>query len=199
MTGDGRGAITGLPDVRRADKLMPDADALAFLEAGYSGRLGTVGEGGWPYVVPLLYVCLNGRIYVHNSRARGHLRENVDANPKVCFEVDDPGEVFAYGWFTCDTSVSYKSVIAFGTIHITEDVDEKTRFCDELMRKYAGHLPDRPEGFYPRLDQITVYVIDVIRLTGKETPLPAPARQWPAVDLTRTPNAVPPAAGDLEG
>jgi uncharacterized protein len=184
--------MSSQPGLRRTDKQMADDAAYEFLRHGFCGRLGTVGPDGYPYVVPLLYVYADGRIYVHNTRARGHLRENVDHNPRVCFEVDAPGEVFPYGRFECDTSVSYRSVVAFGTISVKEDREEKARFCTELMRKYADPAWDRPQEFYPRLDQITVYVIEVERLTGKETPLPEVCDQWPITDRTRTPNAAAP-------
>ncbi len=180
------------PQLRRADKQLPDAAAWETLARGFCGRLGTVGEDGYPYVVPLLYVCLDGAIYVHNTRAIGHLRRNVDREPRVCFEVDEPGEVFAYGRFECDSSVAYRSVIAFGRIAVVEDTAAKQRFCEALMARYAPNTGDRPQGFFPRLDQITVYAITVERLTGKETPLPSPDRQWPALDQTKTPHAVPP-------
>jgi nitroimidazol reductase NimA-like FMN-containing flavoprotein (pyridoxamine 5'-phosphate oxidase superfamily) len=127
--------------------------------------------------VPLLYVWMDGQVYVQNSRAGGHLRQNVDHDPRVCFEVDEPGEVFAYGRFECDTSVAYRSVIALGRIRIVEDREEKARFCSELMRKYGDPSWERPTGFFPRLDEITVYAITIERLTGKETPLPAVARR----------------------
>jgi nitroimidazol reductase NimA-like FMN-containing flavoprotein (pyridoxamine 5'-phosphate oxidase superfamily) len=121
----------------------------------------------------------------------------VDHEPRVCFEVDDAGEVFRYGRFECDTSVAYRSVVAFGRIRVIEDAAQKRAFFDALMAKYADPAWRRPKGFYPRLDQVTVYAIAVERLTGKATPLPAVPARWPAQDLTTSPNAVPP--GEEEG
>jgi nitroimidazol reductase NimA-like FMN-containing flavoprotein (pyridoxamine 5'-phosphate oxidase superfamily) len=178
--------------VRRADKVMSEAAAREMLAGGFAGRLGTVGPDGWPYVVPLLYVWMDGEIYVHNTRAPGHLRQNVGHDARVCFEVDEPGEVFAYGRFECDTSVSYRSVIAFGTIRIVEAAEEKARFCTGLMRKYGDPSWARPPEFFPRLDEITVYAITVERLTGKETPLPDVSRRWPVLDQTKSPHAASP-------
>jgi nitroimidazol reductase NimA-like FMN-containing flavoprotein (pyridoxamine 5'-phosphate oxidase superfamily) len=147
-------AMSGPPRVRRADKLMREERTLETLIRGFCGRLGTVREDGYPYVVPLLYVWLDGQIYTHNTRAVGHLRRNVDQDARVCFEVDEPGTVFPYGRFECDSSVSYRSAIAFGTIRIVTDDAEKARFCDALMAKYSQPDLGRPEGFYPRLGQI---------------------------------------------
>ena len=44
------------------------------------------------------------------------------------------------------------------------------------MAKYAPDDGARPQGFFPRLAQISVYAIAVERITGKRTPLPALAR-----------------------
>ena len=177
------------PQVRRKDKLMTDADAEAFLARGYCGRIATIGADGWPYCVPLLYVWADGGVLLHNPAARGHLRANVEHQQRVCFEVDEPGEIFDYGRFECDTSVAYRSVIVFGTIRIVEDAPAKQRFFDALMAKYGKPESGRPKHFYPRLDEITLYAITPMRITGKETPLPAVAEQWPALDRTKSPNA----------
>src|SRR5262245_40252251 len=182
--------MSGAPEVRRKDKLMPEARAREVLERGVCGRLATVGKDGWPYCVPLLYGVVAGEILVHNTRAPGHLRTNVDHEPRVCFEVDEVGEVFPYGRFECDSSVAYASVVAFGRIRIIEDLAARRRFFDALMAKYAkGKWSERPKGFYPRIDQITLYAIAVERLSGKETPLPGAEQRWPAADHTKTPNA----------
>ena len=89
------------PQLRRAHKAMSHAAALETLQRGFCGRLATIGEEGYPYCVPLLYVWLNGEVCLHNAKARGHRRASVDHEPRVCFEVDEPGEVFPYGRFEC--------------------------------------------------------------------------------------------------
>jgi uncharacterized protein len=183
--------MSNASQVRRADKLMSDERVREMISRGFSGRLATVGPDGWPYIVPLLYVWVNGEIWVHNTRARGHFRANVDHEPRVCFELDDPGEVFAYGRDGCDTSVAYRSVVVFGRIRVVEDRRQKEAFFDALMAKYGNPSWGRPKSFFPRLDQVTVYVIAIERMTGKETPLPSVENQWPAVDNTKSPDAVP--------
>jgi nitroimidazol reductase NimA-like FMN-containing flavoprotein (pyridoxamine 5'-phosphate oxidase superfamily) len=179
------------PQVRRTDKLMSDERVREMISRGYSGRLATVGPEGWPYIVPLLYVWIDGEIWVHNTRERGHLRANVDHEPRVCFELDDAGKVFPYGRYECDTSVAYRSVVVFGRIRVAEDRQQKQAFFDALMGKYGNPGWSRPKNFFPRLDQVTVYAIAIERMTGKETPLPSTESQWPAVDNTRSPDAVP--------
>jgi len=169
------------PQVRRSDKLMTQTSVEELLSRAYSGRLATVGPDGWPYVCPLLYIWLDGKIWVHTTSAIGHLRNNVMFQPKVCFELDEPGQVFLYGRSECDTSLEYRSVVVFGQISILEDDAQKTAFFDVLMQKYTPQDIGRPRGVYPRLNQVTVYAITVERRTGKETILPAVESQWPAL------------------
>ncbi|MEA2941145.1 MAG: uncharacterized protein QOD09_1674 [Bradyrhizobium sp.] len=115
------------PQIRRADRMMPDDRALQFLQRGFAGRLAMVGEDGYPYCVPLLYVCMDDRVLVHNTGARGHLRANVERESRVCFEVDEPDQVFDYGRFECDSGLAYQSVILFGRIRIVDERDVKQR------------------------------------------------------------------------
>jgi nitroimidazol reductase NimA-like FMN-containing flavoprotein (pyridoxamine 5'-phosphate oxidase superfamily) len=181
------------PQIRRADRLMSDQRALEVLAQGYSGRLATVGEDGFPYCVPLLYLWLDGELYLHTTSARGHLRANVEHEQRVCFELDEQEGVFDYGRFECDSGLAYRSVCLFGRIRIVEDRTVKQRFCEALMAKYGKPETVRPKNFFPRLDAITVYAVAVERITGKEMAMPPLSEQWPAQDRTKTPNASPPA------
>jgi nitroimidazol reductase NimA-like FMN-containing flavoprotein (pyridoxamine 5'-phosphate oxidase superfamily) len=167
--------------------MMTQPRAQQVLEGGFCGRLATVGEDGYPYCVPLLYVWMDEELYVHNTSARGHLRTCVERDQRACFEIDEPEEVFDYGRFECDSGLAYRSVILFGKIRVVDDLATKQRFCEALMSKYRPNT-GRPAGFFPRIDHITVYAMKVERMTGKEVPLPGITEQWPAKDRTKTPN-----------
>ena len=183
--------MSNAPRLRRVDKQMPEERLRSLLQHGRVGRLATVGPDGWPYVVPLLYVLTDAEIWVHNTRTQGHLRANVEHAQRVCFEVDEPGEVFPYGRYECDTSLAYRSAIVFGSIRIVEEREQKQTFFEAFMAKYADARWDRPKGFFPRLDQVTVYALRIERMTGKEAPLPAAENQWPAVDRTKSVDTEP--------
>jgi uncharacterized protein len=179
------------PTTRRADRAMTSQQALQALDRGFVGRLATVGEDGYPYCVPLLYVWADNQVYLHGTSARGHLRTNVEHEPLVCFEVDESSGVFDYGRFECDSGLAYQSVILFGRIGIVEDVATKQAFCERLMAKYGKQNSVRSKNFFPRLNLITVYALTVERMTGKEQILPELSEQWPAKDRTKTPDARP--------
>jgi len=179
------------PQLRRTDRMMSEERASEMLERGFSGRLATVGADGYPYCIPLLYIRIDGEVYVHTGNERGHFRSSVEREPRVCLEIDAPDQVFDYGRFECDSGLAYQSVILFGKIRIVEDRAAKQRFCEALMAKYGKADTERPRGLFPRLDAITVYAIAVERMTGKEMALPPLSEQWPAKDRTKTPNARP--------
>src|SRR5512134_3746187 len=122
--------------VRRVDKQMSQADVEEVLARAPLAHFGTVGEGGEPYVVPNLFVYADGRIYLHTTSAAGHFRTNVERSNRVCLEIAEMGQVFPYGTFECDTSASYVSVVAFGSIRIEDDPAEKARFFDRFLAKY---------------------------------------------------------------
>jgi nitroimidazol reductase NimA-like FMN-containing flavoprotein (pyridoxamine 5'-phosphate oxidase superfamily) len=184
--------MSSSPQIRRADRVLPDELIWETVKRGFSGRLATVSADGSPYCIPLLYVVIDRLLYVHTTSAGGHLRANVDREPRVCFEIDEPGEVFDYGRFECDSGLAYRSVILFGRIEAIDDAPTKQRFCEALMTKYGKPDSARPKGFFPRIDVITVYAISLDRMTGKGQVLPPVSRQWPAQDMTKTPHASAP-------
>src|SRR5262245_18246655 len=138
------------PQLRRQDRILPEAEARSVIAAAYSGRLASVSSDGWPYVVPLLHVFSGDEIGVHQGATRGHLRVNVDHDTRVCYEGDEPEKVFDYGRFECDSGLAYRSAVAYGRIRVVEDRAAKSRFFDALMAKY-GTGAARPKSFYPRL------------------------------------------------
>lgn len=185
-------------NIRRKDKLMTESDSLALLDRAFCARIATADAAGRPYVVPNLLVRDGQRLLFHTTSAKGHLYQNIVDNPQACLEVDEPGEIFAYGEFECDTSVSYESVIAFGPVQVVADEAEKAHFFDLFMAKYGGQgAHSRPAGFYPRLDLVTVYQMTIETITGKRTPLPVPEQRYPNVNRTASKGAKPPKAGSI--
>src|SRR3954469_13250130 len=60
------------PQLRRADRVMTETRALQLLQRGFAGRVATIGDDGYPYCVPLLYVCMDDQVFVHTTSAPGH-------------------------------------------------------------------------------------------------------------------------------
>jgi nitroimidazol reductase NimA-like FMN-containing flavoprotein (pyridoxamine 5'-phosphate oxidase superfamily) len=178
--------------IRRQDRVMSRANIEALLERARLAHFATVGADGEPYVVPNLFVYAEGCVFLHTALA-GHFRRNIEHRPRLSMALTEPGEVYPYGEFACDTSTSYASVVAVGAVAIESDAAATSRFFDRFLGKYADARWDRPTSFYPRLDQVTVYRVALERVTGKRSELPAKAEQWPAQNRTKSPGAIPPA------
>jgi nitroimidazol reductase NimA-like FMN-containing flavoprotein (pyridoxamine 5'-phosphate oxidase superfamily) len=186
--------MSGPTQMRRQDLVMNEARTQALLTRAFCGRLATVGVDGAPYCTTMLYLWMDGCIFMHGGRTTGHLKSNIDHEPRVCLAIDEPGSVFDYGRFECDSGMSYASVLVFGRVRIVEEASAKQKFFDALMSKYRTAETTRPKSFYPRIDHIILYVLEIERLTGKEVVLPDISGQWPALDRTKTPNARAPSS-----
>ena len=74
--------------IRTKQNELPEAGAKALLRSARRGVLAVLGDGGYPYAVPVNYRYDEdaGRIYFHGARA-GHKAEAIRACGKVCFTV----------------------------------------------------------------------------------------------------------------
>ncbi len=188
MTSETTPATDRRGQLRRADKIMTAEEVDAFLASAFCGRTATIGADGYPYVVPNLFVWHEGLVYLHTTRHPGHFAANVRHCERVSFEVDEPGEVFAYGNIECDTSVSYRSVVLFGKIRIIEREDAAAAFFTRFMTKYApADSWGREIGSFPRIPATIVYVITPELITGKHGVLPPLDERWPARNKTLSP------------
>ncbi len=112
--GDERGAFRPMRRERQA-LTRPECEAL--LTSEKRGVLSVLGDGGYPYGIPInhFYCPEDGRIYFHGGRA-GHRVDAVRACDKVSFCVFDRGENLDGDW-----SLYVRSVIVFGRIELVED------------------------------------------------------------------------------
>jgi uncharacterized protein len=178
--------------VRNANEALSQTDIEALLGRAFCGRTATVGEDGYPYLAPNLFVWKNGQVYLHTPRHKGHFLANVRHSDRISFEVDEPGEIFPYGHVECDTSVSYRSVIIFGRIRIIEDRIEQREFFRAFLAKYAPKDSwGREIGSFPRLAGPIVYAINPEIITGKFSALPVPSERWPSQNNTLSPGWKP--------
>ena len=123
-------------EMRRKRQQMPESEAIAILERGrLHGVLAVLGDGGYPYAVPISYVYEDGKIYMHCAKS-GHKLDAVRACEKASFCVVDQDEVVQ-----AEFTSHYRSAIAFGRIREITDDAEKRRMVSLLARKYCPDLP----------------------------------------------------------
>lgn len=163
--------------LRRQDRGGTPDEAWSLLDRAFRCAIGTVDPDGWPYVVPRLFVTYEGKLYFHATVAKGHTRRNIEADPRVCIEVDEPGPVFPSGDRSlCETSAGFESVVLFGTCRIIDDQALKTTVLERLMAKYADPAWERP-AVWNHMAATAVYEVAVERITFKRRPV-TPAAKW---------------------
>ena len=150
-------------DMRRKNQLLPQEEAEAILRQGTSGVLSLLGDGGYPYGVPLSYVYHNGKLYFHCAKA-GHKLDAIRWEGKCSFCVIDQDQVAPEKYTTY-----FRSVIAFGRIRILEDPEEKRAALEVQGKRFNPH---DPEGLEKEItsswNSVCVLEMKVEHLTGKE-------------------------------
>ncbi len=162
--------------VRRTDYEMTERDQMEKLLAEAThGFLGLTGPDGWPRVVPLNYVTLDGKLYFHGAN-EGEKMDSLAADDRVTFVVvEDFSLVPSYfrdPKFACPATQYYKAVAIRGRARIVEDNDEKARALQALMEKLqpeGGYVPiTATEPMYRKsLRTTAVVAIEIERMTAK--------------------------------
>lgn len=151
-------------EMRRSRQQLTREEAEAVLTRGTSGVLSVLGDGGYPYGVPLSYVYHDGALYFHWARS-GHKLDAVRACPKASFCVVDRDEVVPREYTTY-----FRSAIAFGTVRVVEDPEEKQRAILLLAQRYA---PEQSQTDHQReidrfFSNLCIAELTIQHLTGKE-------------------------------
>jgi hypothetical protein len=117
-----------------------------------------------PYVVPLCFAYSDNTLYFH-SAGEGLKLEILQQNPKVCVEFDIDQEVIQ-GNKPCKWGMQYRSVIGFGKASFVEDLEEKRRGLDAIMKRYSGRSFEYLE---PHIESTCIIKVDIESMTGKKS------------------------------
>lgn len=151
--------------MQRSDRELSHEDALEILEAGGFASLATVDADGAPYVIPLSYVMMDGKLYVHTGTAHGHFYENVIRDNRVCLTVvgeDAPIQRPGYG------ATRFASVVAAGHIYNVDDPILFKQALARLARKYWPKLRKEVGSIINnQLDVTAVWAIELDEVRGK--------------------------------
>lgn len=149
--------------MRRRVQQMDTASAEAILRTSTSGVLSLIGDGGYPYGVPLSYVYHDGHIYFH-SAIEGHKVDAIRSNDRASFTVIGRDEVLPQLYTS-----NYASVICFGHIHIVSDEAERCLALRLLGQRYnPGDEPGLAREMSHGAGRTLVLRLDIEHLSGKE-------------------------------
>lgn len=133
------------------------------MQKATAGTLALLGDNDYPYAVPISYVYADGRLYFHSALS-GHKVDAIRKRDKASFCVIEQDEVHPEKYTTF-----FRSVIAFGRIHIIEDETEKLETARMLVNRYN---PNQEEALQKELEnglsRMLMIRFDIEHLTGKE-------------------------------
>ena len=160
--------------MRRSAQQIPDEEALQIIEESRYGTLAVLGDGGYPYAVPLNYVLLDGKLYFHCAKT-GHKVDAIRACDKVSFSIVARSDVDAASY----TSI-FRSVTVFGRARIVTDGSEALRALCALGNKFNPNQSAALEAEIEKgLAHLLMVAIEPEHITGKEAVELTQARRRP--------------------
>lgn len=148
--------------MRRSEKSMEKEEYLKILLNGEYGILCTVDNELQPYGIPVNYVYLNDKLYIHCAK-EGYKLENIINNSKVCFTVVGETKVLPSKF-----SSNFESIVVFGKAEIASD-DEKERALLNLIKKYSSEFYEEGVEYIKRAKHKTAVIcIEIEGISGKK-------------------------------
>jgi len=149
--------------MRRNRQQLTQNQCVEILQRTTAGVLALMGDGGFPYAVPLSHVYADGRLYFH-SALQGHKVDAIRNCDKCSFCVIDRDEVHPEAFTT-----HFVSVIAFGRIHIVENQAERLAALRLLGHRFApGDEVGLQREIEKDLKRVLMLRLDIEHLSGKQ-------------------------------
>ncbi len=144
----------GFVESREVIEGMLRGETLGFLGLSVDGR---------PYVVPLTYGYLDGRILFHGALS-GKKLDCIRANPNVCFTVGRQRGKLVRHPQGARCHVANDSAICYGVARILEDVQERRTALQAFNRCLE---PDAGEITFEAAAQCSAVEIKIAEMTGR--------------------------------
>lgn len=149
--------------MRRSDRQMSEADALALLSQGEYGVLCLTEADGYPYGVPLSFAVKGNTIYMHCA-LEGKKLNCIQSSPKASLVVVGQTQVLPSKF-----STAYESVMAFGSVTLVESETQKHEALMALVEKYSPGFEVPGDAYAKNSGHKTAVLAMTIEvITGKE-------------------------------
>lgn len=119
-------------ELQRRNKALSYDESTSILKGEKRGVLSVIGDGGYPYGMPMNhYYADDGNLYFHCGKS-GHRLDALKSCNKACFCVYDKGSENENEW-----ALTIKSVIVFGTVEIIDEADTVIDISEKLSQKFT--------------------------------------------------------------
>ena len=148
--------------MHKPERQLSPADTMALLKKGHHAVLSVNGEEGYPYAVPVNYVVVDDTVYIH-SAPYGYKIECLEKDPKCCLSVIVSAQILPE-----KMTAKYESVVAFGTITMVQDREEKVKALTGFVTQLgAGHEAVGYKMIETTPDKTAILRLQVDAITGK--------------------------------
>ncbi len=151
-------------EMRRKKQMLSIDECIEILNKGTSGVLALLGDNDYPYAVPISYVYCNSKLYFHGAKS-GHKIDAIKKYSKASFCVIDKDNIIPEEYTTY-----FRSVIAFGNIHIMENETEIKKAIENLAKKYYPNDEEtsRNAAIVREWKALCMIEFSIEHLSGKE-------------------------------
>ena len=147
--------------MRRFKQQMSDEESAALLEKAPRGILAVLGDGGYPYTVPLDFIYADGCLYFHCAR-EGHKLDAIRRCDKASFCVLSEGVKEPDSWW-----YHFESVVCFGRIGIVDDPQRTDALLRLLGAKYFPQGYDIEDDMQKNAPRAYVLEMHIEHMSGK--------------------------------
>lgn len=140
-------------------------DAMEILEEGEFAVISTVDPDGTPYGVPVSYVMMDGKMFIHTGKKPGHKIDDFNHDNRVSVAVAGEIEpVYEETFFT----TRFASVVASGTIAKVDNPVLVRQALVALCMKYCPQYKHEIGGAIQREWDVTdVWAVEFAEIRGK--------------------------------
>lgn len=152
-------------NMRREEKKIQDPDIIfSIMQEATVCRIA-LSEDNMPYIIPMNFAFDNEYIYLHSAK-QGKKIDILKKNQNVCFEIENQVEIIEADK-ACNWSMRFSSVIGFGQAYFIDDIEEKRKVFDSIMKKYS------PNNIFDyalsQLNGVEVIKIKINNMSGKKS------------------------------
>lgn len=149
--------------MRRFRQQLTDEQCAEVLSTQPRGVLAVLGDGGYPYALPLdfVYDPESGNLYFHCA-GEGHKLDAIRRCDKVSFCVMDEGFRREGEW-----ALNIRSVIIFGRIRVVEDRTRALEMVRRLALKYYPTKESAEEELRKAADRVMCLELIPDHVSGK--------------------------------
>ncbi len=149
--------------MRRIKQQVSQEECISILKSEKRGVLAVLGDGGYPYTIPLdfFYDESDGKIYFHGAK-EGHKIDALAKCDKVSFCVLGKDNQKDGDWASYVTSV-----IAFGRIASVTDKEKTLEKVRQIGLKYYPNAEDVEKVLEQTKDRVLCLALSIEHITGK--------------------------------